>query len=215
MFDRVLRGVALQLAGRDWAQLKPLVIREYERHKTDLEYVPPLPAQELLVAGEDHRFFSHPGVDPIAICRAVWRRVAFGKIEGASMIAQQLVRVLTGRYEQTLYRKFKEMVLAVLITTVVPKSVLPSLYLRIGYFGWRMNGFREACRRLGFRPDGMTLLDCAELVARLKYPEPRLAPSERMSLIRRRATHLLKLRRQKHRYLVRRLPAREITHEPV
>src|SRR5262245_21594087 len=61
--------------------------------------VPPLIAQRLLVSGEDHRHVLHPGVDPIAICRATWRCIYRGKREGASTIEQQVVRVISGRYE--------------------------------------------------------------------------------------------------------------------
>ena len=67
---------------------------------------------------------------------------------------------------------------------------MPNLYLSIGYFGWRMNGFAQACRRLGIRPDIISLDEAAGLVARLKYPEPRVSPRSRLKQINRRREHL-------------------------
>jgi len=157
------------------------------------ELAPPLVAQRLLVSGEDHRHAWHPGFDLIAICRALWRRMAYGSREGASTIEQQIVRTITGRYEHTLRRKLKEILLATLVGASFPKEILPPLYLAIAYYGWRMNGYRQACQRLGLRPGSLALDEAAGLVARLKYPEPRTAPIARTLQIHRRSKHLLDL----------------------
>src|SRR5207249_1490777 len=65
-----------------------------------------------------------------------------------------------------------------------------AVYLSIGYYGWRMNGYRQACRRLGLAPHSPSSDDAARLVARLKYPEPRRASAHRTSQIERRGKHL-------------------------
>jgi len=148
---------------------------------------------KLLISGEDHRFFSHGGFDLVAIARAVWRNLAFNKREGASTIEQQIVRVLTGNYQRTLQRKAKEIFLATLVGDVVPKQHLPGLYLDIAYYGWRMNGLRQACLRLRLDPRQLSLSEAASLVARLKYPEPKQAPSKRIAQIYRRSVHLSNL----------------------
>ena len=128
---------------------------------------------ELLVAGEDHRIALHPGVDPLALCRAAWRTYGRGRVEGGSTVAMQFVRVLTGRFENSWRRKMREMALAVVATRYAHRSELASLYLLVGYYGWRMNGFGQACRRLGIDPKTCSLRDSAMLIARLKYPQPR------------------------------------------
>jgi hypothetical protein len=51
---------------------------------------------DILIAGEDHRLAFHPGVDPIALCRAFWKTYFCGTTEGASTIAMQLVRTVSG-----------------------------------------------------------------------------------------------------------------------
>jgi penicillin-binding protein 1A len=81
---------------------------------------------DLLIAAEDHRYGSHPGVDFVAMCRAIWRTMFCGRREGGSTIAMQLVRVLTGRYEKTLSRKVIEILLAVKLTRFLSDSELPS-----------------------------------------------------------------------------------------
>jgi penicillin-binding protein 1A len=152
--------------------------------------------QKLLISAEDHRHAWHKGFDTRAICRAIWRRIIDGRREGASTIEQQIVRILTNRFELTLRRKLREILLATLISEVVPKTAMPQLYIRIGYFGWRMNGFAQACRRLRLNSSAMSLDDAAALVARLKYPEPRSLGTSRLAQIHRRREHLKQLYRR-------------------
>jgi membrane peptidoglycan carboxypeptidase len=152
---------------------------------------PPAHMQALLIAGEDHRFEYHPGVDPIALLRAIWRTCLCGRREGGSTIAMQLVRILSGRYEKTLSRKFREICLALRLSRIVPKEELPVLYLSIAYYGWKMNGFIQACGHLNLNPESLTLVDAAKLVARLKYPQPRNVSVKRYSQIIKRSVYLL------------------------
>ena len=145
----------------------------------------------LLVLGEDHRIARHPGVDPVALCRALWRTYCCGRREGGSTIAMQLVRVLTGRFERSWRRKANEIVLALRVTRHVPRGELPELYLSVGYYGWRMNGFDQACRHLRIDPASCSLRESAMLVARLKYPEPRTCSSVRRGQIAKRSEYLM------------------------
>ena len=180
----------------DWNTIRKSLDAECSRLAHDPESAPPIVVQRLLVSGEDHRHARHPGFDFVAICRACWRRFSRGTHEGASTIEQQVVRVLTGRYERTLARKLREIVLATLVARRYPKQYLPAVYLVIGYYGWRMNGYRQACRRLGLSPRSPSKDEAARLVARLKYPQPQTASMQRMSQIERRANHLCVLYRK-------------------
>ena len=105
----------------------------------------------------------------------------------------QVIRVVSGRFERTLSRKVRETALATLVSREIPKEALPGVYLRIGYFGWRMNGFDGACRRLGLSAEALTPAQTAALVARLKYPQPRVPSPERWDKINTRARYLLRL----------------------
>ncbi len=145
----------------------------------------------LLLVGEDHRIALHPGVDPLALCRALWRTYGRGRREGGSTVAMQLVRVLTDRFERSWRRKANEMFLAIHLARHVPIDELPALYLSVGYYGWRMNGFVQACRRLGVDPEICSLQESASVVARLKYPEPKSCTASRRLQIARRSEYLM------------------------
>jgi len=190
---RMVSLVALWLLRREWLKLRAELTRVYRSHVDAAGCQPTALAQQLLISGEDHRFFRHGGIDPIAICRATWRGIVLGRPEGASTIEMQLVRVVSGRFGRSLRRKLREMALATLVARAIPKEALPAVYLRIGYFGWRMNGFEDACRRLGLSAAALTPAQTAGLVARLKYPQPRATGPERWNQINARAQHLLRL----------------------
>jgi len=191
LLSRMISLIALCFLFAEWRELRIKLAWVYRSHLKAAGNKPPLLAQQLLISGEDHRFFRHGGIDPIAICRAIWRGIILRKIEGASTIEMQVVRVVSGRFERTLRRKIHEITLATLVTREIPKKVLPAIYLEIGYFGWRMNGFEAACRRLGAVSDELTNDATAQIVARLKYPQPRIMGSERWHRIYSRGRHLL------------------------
>jgi len=179
-----------------WGQLLLELESTYRDHLEAVDRQPTILAQQLLISGEDHRYYRHGGFDVIAICRAIWRGMILRQPEGASTIEMQLVRVLTGKYDKTLKRKIQEIALATLISKVIPKNDIPAVYLEIAYFGRRMNGFRAAFRKIGGGARQLTYLQTAQLVARLKYPEPRYVSSERLRKINVRADHLLSLYEQ-------------------
>lgn len=133
----------------------------------------------LLIAGEDHRFKYHIGVDFIALVRAFWKTLMMNKREGGSTIAMQLVRVLTGKYEKTLSRKIEEMFLAYKLTKHISQKEILSLYLSIAYFGWDMYGIKQACKSLSLDLNELNIEDSASLIARLKYPEPKQSSEQR------------------------------------
>lgn len=148
---------------------------------------------DYIILGEDHRFFSHTGVDIIALIRAGWKTIFCGEKQGGSTIAMQLVRTLTGKYERTIYRKIREIVLAVRTTEYVGRASIPIMYAWVAYYGSNMNNYRQACSYLGLPPNSMTDMDASLLVARLKYPQPRQCGVRRKSQILSRAFHLRKL----------------------
>lgn len=147
---------------------------------------------DLAMVGEDRRLHYHPGVDPLALCRAAWRTYVCGRVEGGSTIAMQLVRTLTGRYERTFLRKAQEAALAIRLTRYLPRDELAGLYLWVAYYGWNMNNFRQACRRLGVDPASRDVCSAAWLVACLKYPQPKRMSGSRRQKIERRCTYLLR-----------------------
>lgn len=146
---------------------------------------------KLLIAGEDHRFMQHSGVDYFSLCRATWRTLFCGRREGGSTIAMQLVRVLTNKYEKTISRKILEVYLAIRMTKYISRERIISLYLSVAYFGWKMDGIKQAIHQLDLDPNNLSIRDAASLIARLKYPEPKKFSKRRSSLIETRTNYIL------------------------
>jgi len=181
------------LLSTEWIKLRETVNQIESQIDSHDSIKPTQKMCQYLIAGEDHRFYCHSGVDPVALCRAVWKSVFCDSQQGGSTIAMQLVRTITGRYEKTWRRKLLEIILAVRLTHHVDRDRLPIMYLCVAYYGWRMNNLNQACSRLRIDPVSISQMDAAKLVARLKYPEPRNYSGEREQKIQCRAEHLIRL----------------------
>jgi membrane peptidoglycan carboxypeptidase len=188
----VLGLVARIFFGSDWRLFSETILSEHRAHLQSRAPISPL-AVECLVAAEDSRFHYHYGVDLTALMRVLWRFAISGIREGASTIEQQLVRTVTGNRERTLARKAKEIMLASALRTILQKREIADLYLKLAYFGWRMNGYDAACTRLAIDKSEMTKRQAANLIARLKYPEPKASSAARTALILRRSEHIVRL----------------------
>jgi len=129
-----------------------------------------------LVLAEDRRFYRHGGTDPIGVCRAFVNTVFNGRIQGGSTIEQQLVRVLTADHRRSVRRKVKEVVLAVRLHTLLRKDQIAVAYLLSAYFGWHMNGIREAAQRFSVNLSDPAPAEAARLISRIRYPEPSNPP---------------------------------------
>jgi penicillin-binding protein 1A len=162
--------------------------RDYELH---LKNRIPKTVILCLIVAEDHRFYLHHGADPIAITSAIVKNMINKHIRGASTIEQQFVRIVTCRYEITIKRKIKEIFLATTLPNIYSKIDIAGMYLSVAYFGWRMNGIVDACKRLNFDLSTITFDQCAALIDRLKYPEPKLFNETRYKQISQRTKKIL------------------------
>jgi len=98
-----------------------------------------------VVAVEDKRFFVHPGIDPIAICRAVINDIrAMSFVEGGSTITQQLAKNLYFSQEKELTRKIAEVFVAFDLEKAYSKDEIFELYVNSIYFGDGYYGIGEA-----------------------------------------------------------------------
>src|SRR6266498_6147118 len=111
-----------------------------------LSQMPPT-LKEAVLATEDARFYSHFGVDPIGIARAIYQNFRRGRIvEGGSTITQQLAKVLFLTPDRSLDRKLKEAVLAVELERRYSKDRILEMYLNQIYFGHGAFGVEAAAR---------------------------------------------------------------------
>jgi penicillin-binding protein 1B len=89
-----------------------------------------------ILAAEDARFATHPGVDPLGLLRAVWVNVRGGGVrQGGSTITQQLAKNIFLSPERTFTRKVTETVLALMLEARMTKQEILEAYLNNVYLG--------------------------------------------------------------------------------
>ena len=151
------------------------------------DYVP-----KAFVAIEDRRFYSHHGVDPFGILRAlaadILRR---GASQGGSTITQQLAKNLFLTQERTVSRKLQEMALALWLESKFTKAQILELYLNRVYFGSGAYGVEAAAQRYFAKSARQLTLAEAALLAGLVQAPSRLAPSRNPDGAERRARIVL------------------------
>jgi penicillin-binding protein 1A len=129
-----------------------------------------LPAAVL--ATEDRRFYSHYGIDPVGLLRALYVNLTSGKmVQGGSTITQQLAKNVFLTPERSLHRKGQELLLSFWLEHNFTKTEILELYLNRVYFGSGTYGVDAAARRYFGRPaKDVTLLQAAMLAGMLKAP---------------------------------------------
>ncbi len=171
---KLRRGVGdtwfLAADGRRWFRM--------DEHRQDVSLADiPVDLQHAFVAVEDHRFFLHPGVDPIALGRAVVRNIRSpGTVEGGSTLTQQLARTLFLSNQKSYGRKIREAVLALMIDSRLTKQQILELYLNRIYLSAGVYGVETMSRHLFGRPvKTLNLTECA-LIAGLARAPSALSP---------------------------------------
>jgi penicillin-binding protein 1A len=125
-----------------------------------------------VVAVEDSRFWSHKGIDYLAIARALIKDILSTELkEGGSTITQQLAKVMFLSPEKTLKRKLKEAALAIKIEKNLEKKKILELYLNKIYFGHGAYGVEMASRiYFGKSISNITLAEAALIAGLVKAP---------------------------------------------
>lgn len=168
------RSVASIVTDRDGQWLHAFADREGRwRFAADIDAIDPS-FVEKLIAIEDKRFFTHPGVDPAAVMRASidWART--GRIQsGASTITMQTARLLEPR-PRTLKSKLIEMVRALQIERRLTKREILEIYLTLAPYGGNIEGVHAASRLyFGKDPIALSNAEQALLIALPQAPEAR------------------------------------------
>jgi penicillin-binding protein 1A len=169
------RPPTVEIAGLDG---RPLA-RRGEMSGTDV-LLKDLPAfvPKAFIAIEDRRFFSHFGIDPLGLARAVLANVARrGVSQGGSTISQQLAKNLFLTHERTVWRKLQELVLALWLERKFSKTEILELYLNRVYFGAGAYGVEAAAQRYFGKPAREVKLAEAAMLAGLVRSPSRLAPT--------------------------------------
>lgn len=131
---------------------------------------------DILLAIEDRRFFTHLGIDPVAVVRAVWTNLTRGTvIQGGSTITQQLAKNLFYSPQRTFGRKLKESIAALVLEAKYRKQAILESYANEIYLGQvgsvSIYGVGEASHRyFGKRMEALSLEEAALLVGMIKGP---------------------------------------------
>jgi len=143
--------------------------------------------RDATVAIEDSRFYSHSGLDPRGISRAIWRDIESGKaVEGGSTITQQLVRNVSLSSQKTLQRKIEESMLAIKVERKLHKDEILELYLNQVYYGSGAYGVEAASRTYFGKPVNDLSLSEAALVAGLPQRPSAYCPHRNLQAAMRR-----------------------------
>ncbi len=126
-----------------------------------------------VVVSEDRAFFSHKGYDPAQIREALEEDVREGRFaRGASTITQQVVKNVFLSNEKSVWRKFKELILAVRLEEAVSKQRILEAYLNVAEWGEGIFGIGAAARRyFGKSPQELTAKEGAFLAMLLPSPK--------------------------------------------
>jgi penicillin-binding protein 1C len=171
------RGEALDhstlVIDREGRLLRPYATAEGRwRIPATLDHVDPRYV-EMLLAYEDRRFRSHPGVDPLAVARAAYQFVTSGRIvSGGSTITMQVARLLEPRSERSFQAKLRQAVRAIQLERVLSKDEILALYLTLAPFGGNLEGVRAASLAyFGKEPRRLAMAEAALLIALPQSPE--------------------------------------------
>jgi penicillin-binding protein 1A len=155
---------------------------------------PPVPDRfaEALIATEDHRFYSDPGVDPIAAVRvAIGYLTGHGSQQGGATITQQLAKMLYTPGRSSFSAEAEQIALAVKMSFTYSKTQILQMYADVAYFGHNYYGLAAAsCGYFGVPPAGLTWPQAALLAGAVQAPSA-YDPLTNPALAHAREAHVL------------------------
>ena len=165
-------------------------IKEKDNYTT-LDEMPDI-YKKAVVAVEDHRFYTHGGIDIIAIGRAIWNDMkAMSFVEGGSTITQQLAKNIYFTQEKELTRKVAEVFMAFKIEDKYNKNEILELYLNTSYFGDGYETVKEASRGY-FGKEPLELTDYeAVMLAGIPNAPSVYAPTVNLDLAKQRTKQVI------------------------
>ncbi len=134
----------------------------------------PVNLRNAVLSAEDHRFFTHPGFDPVSIARAAWVDVTHGHNEqGASTLTMQLSKLMFLTMDRTWKVKAAEVMITMQLEQKLSKEKIFELYCNRVDLGRRGSfeivGFGEAAQAyFGKDLKSLSVAEAATLAGMLK-----------------------------------------------
>ncbi len=163
--------IVLDDEGNEWARFQldrrePIELNSMPEH-----------LMHAFIAAEDWSFFSHRGISFKGIARSIFVNLYHGrKVQGASTITQQLVKLLFFDSQKTFSRKMKEQLYALIIERQFTKEHILQTYLNNIYFGCGIYGVQAASQRFWHKDATDLSVDQAALLAAIVRSPARYCP---------------------------------------
>ncbi len=136
---------------------------------------------DMLLATEDRRFWRHPGIDPLALARALWQLARHGHVvSGGSTLTMQVARLLTP-HPHDLAGKLRDMARAVQLEYRFTKREILAMYLTLAPFGGNIEGVRAASLIYFDREPATLTDDQAALLVALPQSPTRRRPDRHLA----------------------------------
>jgi penicillin-binding protein 1A len=171
----------------------PALARTFDRAHHAAYPGPPVPARfgTALVASEDHRFYSEPGIDPFAIARVIRGRITGQPDQGGATLYQQLAKMLYTPGRSGAYVELEQIMLGIKLYLGYPKAEILRMYADVAYFGHGYYGLAAAsCGYFGVTPAGLSWPQAAVLAGMVQAPSAD-NPIAHLSVARAREAHVL------------------------
>jgi 1A family penicillin-binding protein len=153
--------------------------------------------KDAVISVEDHRYYLHPGIDPIALGRAVVNNMGSdGGRQGGSTITQQLARTLFLSNTRTYARKLQEAALAVLLEIFLSKREILQLYLNRVYLSGGIYGVETMAQKTFRKPASKLTLAEAALIAGIIRAPASYSPWNHFAAARQRSYVVLQRMRE-------------------
>lgn len=124
-----------------------------------------------LIATEDHRFYSEPGVDPFAVARVAWGKLTGGGDQGGATIEQQLAKMLYTPGQSGIAAEAEQVSLAFKLNLAYSKQEILNLYAEVAYYGHGYYGLQQAsCGYFGHPAKDLTVVQGAMLAGVVNAP---------------------------------------------
>jgi len=125
----------------------------------------PLAFQQSIITFEDQRFFYHPGVDPIALLRAIYQNISqWEVVSGASTLSMQVIRLARKGQSRTFWEKCIEIIWATRLEWRYSKQEILALYASHAPFGGNIVGLDAAAwKYFGRSPEQLSWAETATL----------------------------------------------------
>lgn len=125
----------------------------------------PFKFSQCLIQFEDRQYYNHPGVNPVALFRALRQNISNGEVvSGGSTITMQVIRMASGNPPRTIWQKIIEIFKATRITATYSKDEILALYASHAPFGSNVVGIDAASWRFfGRAPEKLSWAESATL----------------------------------------------------